>query len=57
MNKFKVWMLNTFFKKELVGLGKLSLKMQSKENRSEWDNGFICGVHHATQELIASKLN
>ena len=51
----KLWILNTFFKKELVELGKLSLKMQAYEKPTEWDKGFICGLHHATQELITSK--
>ncbi len=55
MNKFKVWILNTLFKKELIKLGKLSRKMQNYENPSEWDKGFICGILHATQELITSK--
>ena len=55
MSKFKVLVLNVLFKKELIELGKLSQKMQSYENPSEWDKGFICGILHATQELITSK--
>ena len=55
MNKFKTWILNTFFEKELLKIYKLILKMQAKENPSDWDKGFICGLSHATQELITHK--
>jgi hypothetical protein len=46
------WVLNTFFKKELVKLSALSIKMQSYKSMTDWDKGFVCGLHHATQELI-----
>lgn len=48
----KLWILNTFFKKELTKLAELSLKMQAYDKMSEWDKGFVCGLHHATQELL-----
>jgi hypothetical protein len=52
----KLWILNTFFKKELVRLRALSIKMQSYKSTTNWDEGFVCGLHcglhHATQELI-----
>ena len=48
----KLWILNTFFKKELVRLRALSIKMQSYKSMTNWDEGFVCGLHHATQELI-----
>jgi hypothetical protein len=47
----KLWILNTFFKKELVKLCALSIKMQSYESMTEWDKGFVCGLDRATYEL------
>jgi hypothetical protein len=48
----KLWILNTFFKKELVRLRALSIKMQSYKPMTDCDKGFVCDLHHDTQELI-----
>jgi len=47
----RLWILNTFFKKELIKLNNLSLEMQSHKSMDEWQKGFVCGLCHATQEL------